>query len=231
MSRYPKEESDHCSSLAIDWVRAGGIGLLEPPTLLFSRLIVSDSLQPPWTAARQASLSLIISQSLPKFMSIASVMPSSHLILWCPLLLLPSVFPFYLQFSSITWSCLTLCDLMDCSTPGFPVHHQLVEITETHVHWFGDAIHHLILLHPPVPFSSCIQSSPASGSFQMSRFFTSGGRSIRVSTSASVLPMNIQDWFPLGWTGWISLPSKGLSRVFTNTTVQKHQFFSAQLSI
>ena len=82
-----------------------------------------------------------------------------------------------------------------------------------------------------VPFSSCLQSFSASGSFQMSQFFASGGQSIRVSASASVLPMNTQDWFPLGWTGWISLQSKGLSRVFSNTTVQKHRFFSAQLSL
>ena len=82
-----------------------------------------------------------------------------------------------------------------------------------------------------IPFSSHFQSFPASGSFQMSRFFASGGQSIRVSASASVLPMNIQDWFPLGWTGWISLQSRGLSGVFSNTTVQKHQFFSAQLSL
>ena len=81
-----------------------------------------------------------------------------------------------------------------------------------------------------VPFSSCLQSSPASGSFQMSQPFASGGQSIRVSASASVLPMNTQDWSPLRWTGWISLQSKGLSRVFSNTTVQKYQFFSAQLS-
>ena len=79
-----------------------------------------------------------------------------------------------------------------------------------------------------VPFSSCLQSFPASGSFQMSQFFPSGGQSIGVSASASVLPMNIQDWFPLGLTGWISLLSKGLSRVFSNSTVQKHQFFGAQ---
>jgi len=81
-----------------------------------------------------------------------------------------------------------------------------------------------------IPFSSCLQSFPASGSFQMSQFFASGGQSIGVSASASVLPMNIQDWFPLGWTGCISLKSKGLSRVLSNTTVQRHQFFSAQLS-
>ena len=81
-----------------------------------------------------------------------------------------------------------------------------------------------------VPFSFCPQSFPASGSFQMSQLFTSGGQSIGVSTSASVLPMNTQDWSLLGWTGWISLQSKGLSRVFSNTTVQKHQFFGSQPS-
>ena len=81
-----------------------------------------------------------------------------------------------------------------------------------------------------VPFSACPQSFPASGSFQMSQLFTSGGQNIGVSDSTSVLPMNTQDWFPLGWTGWISLQSKGLSRVFFNTTVQKHQFFGTQLS-
>ena len=76
-----------------------------------------------------------------------------------------------------------------------------------------------------IPFSSRLQSFPASGSFPVSQLFTSGGHSIGISASTSVLPMNIQDWFPLGWTGWISLQSKGLSRVFSNTTVQKHQFF------
>ena len=82
-----------------------------------------------------------------------------------------------------------------------------------------------------IPFSSHPQSFPASGAFQMSQFFTSGGQSIGVSASTLVLPMNIQDWFPSGWTGWISLQSKGLSRVFSNTTVKKHQFFSTQLSL
>ena len=81
-----------------------------------------------------------------------------------------------------------------------------------------------------VPLSSCPQSLPASGYFPVSQLFTSGGQSIGVSALASVLPMNTQDWSPLGWIGWISLQSKGLSRVFSNTTVQKHQFFSAQLS-
>ena len=88
---------------------------------------------------------------------------------------------------------------------------------------------HLIL--SSVPFSSCLEFFPASGSFQMSQFFSAGGQSIGASASASVLPMNIQDLFPLGWTGWISLESKGLSRVFSNTTVQKHQFFCTQLSL
>ena len=82
-----------------------------------------------------------------------------------------------------------------------------------------------------VPFSSCLQSFPASGSFPMTQLFASYGQSTGVSATASVLPMNIQDWFPLGWTGWISLQSKGPSRVFSNTTVQKHQFFSTQLSL
>ena len=114
----------------------------------------------PWTAARQASLSITNFQSLFKLMSIISVMPSNLL-----------------------------------------------------------------------PFSSHLQSFPASGSFPMSQFFTSGGQSIGVPALASVLPTNIQDWFPLGLTGLISLQSKGLSRVFSNTTVQKHQFSSAQLSL
>ena len=117
----------------------------------------------PWTTARQASLSLTISWSWLKFMSMESVMASNHPILFCPLLL-PSIFP---------------------SIRVFP----------------------------------------------MSQLFTSGGQSIGASASASVHPMNIQDWSPLGWTGWISLQSKGLSRVFSNTTVQKHQFFSTQLSL
>ena len=115
----------------------------------------------PWTAACQASLSITNCLSLPKPMSIESVMPSNHLI---------------------------LC----------------------------------------IPFSSCPQSLPASESFPMSQLFVWGGQ--RIGVSASVLPMNTQDWCPLGWTGWISLQSKGLSRVFSNTTVQKHQFFGAQPS-
>ena len=87
---------------------------------------------------------------------------------------------------------------------------------------------HPIISSSVVPFSSHLQSSPASGSFPMSQFFASGGQSIGISASASVLPMHIQDWFPLGWTGWIFLQLRGLSKVFSNTTVQKHQFFSTQ---
>ena len=118
----------------------------------------------PCTAASQASLTITNSQSLPKLVSTESVMSSDHLILYCPLLLLPSIFP-------------------------------------------------------------------SIGVFSSESVLRSGGQSIGVSASALVLPINIQDWFPLGWTGWISLKSKGLSRVFSNTTVQKHQFLSAQLSL
>ena len=132
------------------------------------------------------------------------------------------------QFSSVAQSCPTLCNPMDCSTPGFPVHHQLPDLVQTHVHRVSDAIQPS---HPCIPFPSCLQSFPASGSFPVSQFFASSGQRIGVSASSSVLPMNIQDWFPLGWTGWIFLQSKGLSRVFSNITIQKHQFFSAQISL
>ena len=126
----------------------------------------------------------------------------------------------WVQFSSVAQLCPTLCDPMDSSTPGLPVHHQLPEFTQTHVHWVGDAIQPIS--SSVVPFSR-LQSFPASGSFPMSQFFTSGGQSIGVSASAPALPLNIQDWFPLGWTGWISLQSKGLARVFSNTAIQKHR--------
>ena len=119
------------------------------------------------------------------------------------------------QFSSVAKSCPTLSDPMNCCTPGLPIHHQLLESTQTHVHWVGDAISSSV-----IPFSSCPQSFPASGSFQMSQIFASGSQSIGASASTSVLPMNTQDWSPLEWTGWISVQSKGLSRVFSNTTVQ-----------
>ena len=133
---------------------------------------------------------------------------------------------FFFQFSSVAQ---TLCHPMDCSTPGLPVHHQLPEFTPNSCpsrQWC-----HLTILSSVVPFSSCPQSFPASESLPMSQFFQSGSQRIGVSASASVLPMNSRDWSPLGWTGWISLQSKRLSRVFSNTTVQKHQFFAAQLSL
>ena len=133
-----------------------------------------------------------------------------------------------LQFSSVTQSCLTLCDPMNRSTPCLPVHHQLPEFTQTHVHRVGDAIQASHSLSSPSPLA--LNLSQPSGSFQMSQLFASGGQSIGVSASTSVLPMNTQDWSALGWTGWISLQSKGLSGVLSNTTVQKHQFFGAQLS-
>ena len=124
--------------------------------------------------------------------------------------------------SSVDKSCLTLCNPTNCTTPGFSVLHYLPEIAQTSVHWVSDAIQPSRSLSPPFPL--CPQSFPASGSFPMSPLFAWGGQSIVASALASVPPMNIQDWFPLGWTGLISLLSKGLSRVFSNTTVQKHQF-------
>ena len=127
---------------------------------------------------------------------------------------------------SVTQECQNICNPMDCSMPDSPVHHQLPELAQTHVHWVGDAIQplcHPLLLLPSV--------FPRIRIFLMSEFLAWGGQSIGVSASTSVHPMNIQDWFPLGWTGWISLLSKALSRVFSNTTVQKHQFFDIQLSV
>ena len=118
------------------------------------------------------------------------------------------------EFSSVAQSYLTLCNPMNCSMPGLPVHHQLLESTQTHAHRVGDAIQPS---HPVVLFSSCPQSLPASESFPMSQLFARGGQSTGVSALVTVLPKNTQDWSPLEWTGWISLQSKGLSRVFSNT--------------
>ena len=128
------------------------------------------------------------------------------------------------QLLSRVW----LCDSMDCNTVGLLAHHQLPEYTQTHPSsWWC----HPTISSSVVPFSSHLQSFPGSGSFPMSRFFASGGQNIGVSASASVLPMNIQDSFPLGLIGWISLLSKEHPRVFSNTMVQKHQFFGTQLSL
>ena len=130
------------------------------------------------------------------------------------------------QFSSVTQSCPTLCDPMNHSMLGLPVHHQLPEFTHScpSSQWCHPAISSSV-----VPFSSCPQSLPASESFPMSQLFAWGGQS-GVSALASFLPKNTQGWSPLEWTGWIFLQFKGLSRVFSNTTLQKHQFFGAQLS-
>ena len=132
------------------------------------------------------------------------------------------------QFSSVTQSYPTLWDPMNHSMPGLPVHHQFLEFTQTHVHRVSDTIQPS---HPlPSPSPPAFNLFPTSRSFQMSQLFTWGGQSTGISASTSVLPMNTQDWSPLEWTGWIFLQSKGLSRVFSNTTIQKHQFFGAQLS-
>ena len=130
------------------------------------------------------------------------------------------------QFSSITQSCPTLCSLMNLSMPGLPVHHQLPEFTQIHVHQVSDAIqpsHPLSSPSPPAPNPSQHQS--------LFQWVNSSHEVAKVSALASFLPKKSQGWYPSEWTGWISLQSKGLSRVFSNTTVQKHQFFGAQLSL
>ena len=132
------------------------------------------------------------------------------------------------NFSSVTQSCPTLCDHVDCSMPGLLVHHQLLGLLKLMSTESLMPSSHLTLV---VPFSSRLQSFPASESFPVSWLFASAGQSIGASASAWVLPVNIQGWFPLGLTGFISLLSKGLSRVFSSTTVQKHQFFGAQPSL
>jgi len=134
----------------------------------------------------------------------------------------------FYQFSSVSQLCPILCDPMDCSMSGLPtsgpsasptpgVYSNSCPLSQ----WWHPTISSSVIC-----FSSHLQSFRTSGSFQMSQLFTSGGQRMGASALASVLPMNIQDWYPLGWTGWISLQSKGLSRVFSNTTVQKHWVFS-----
>ena len=140
--------------------------------------------------------------------------------------------PRYASYSccSIAQSCPTLCNPMDCSTPGFPVLHQLLELAQTHVHWVHPTVSSSV-----IPFSSCLQSCPASGSFQMSQFFSSGGQSVGASALSSVLPVNIQGWFPLGLTGLISLQSKGLKSLLqhqsSKASIFRHSdFFMVHLS-
>ena len=134
--------------------------------------------------------------------------------------------PFLVQFSSVAQSCPTPCDPMNCSMSGLPVHHQLLELTQTHVDQVGDAI------QPSHPLSS--PSPPALNPSQHQSLFRWVNSSHQVakvlSFSFSFLPKNTQDWSPSEWIGWISLQSKGLSRVFSNPTVQKHPFFGSQLS-
>ena len=138
----------------------------------------------------------------------------------------------YYQCSLVQFSCSVMSDSLwphepqhtrpPCPSPTAEVYPNPCPLSQ----WCHPTISSSV-----IPFSSCPQSFQESGPFQMSQLFTSGGQSIGVSASTSVLPINTQDWFPLGWIGWISLQSKGLSRVFSNTTVQKHQFFGAQLSL
>ena len=129
------------------------------------------------------------------------------------------------QFSSVPQSSPTLCDPMNRSTPGLSVHHHLPEFTQTHIHRVSDAI------QPSHPQSSPSPPAPNPSQHQsLFQLFAWGGQSTGVSALASFLPKKSQGWSPSKWIGWISLQSKGLSRVFSNTTVQKHQFFGAQLS-
>ena len=138
----------------------------------------------------------------------------------------------FMEFSSVRFSCSVVSDSLwphkpQHARPPYPspiprVHPNSCPLSQ----WCHPTISFAV-----IPSSSCPQSFPASGSFPMSKLFTSVGQSIGVSASTAVLPMNTQDWSPLGWTGWISLQSEGLSRVFSNTTVQKHQFFCIQLSL
>ena len=140
-------------------------------------------------------------------------------------------------FPSIPFSLLSvqlLSHVWLFATPWTTAHQAYLSITNSQVYSTSSPLSrwcHPTISSPVVPFSSCLQSFPASGTFQISQLFASGGQSIGVWASTSVFPMNTQDWSPLGWTGWISLQSKGFSRVFSNTTVQKHQFFGAQLSL
>ena len=132
-------------------------------------------------------------------------------------------------FSSVTQLCPTLFDLMDCSMPGFSVHHQLPELAQTQVHWVSDAMQPSHPLSSPSP--PAISLSQHQGLFKWVSSSHQVAKVLGISALTSVLPMNTQKWSPLGWTGWISLQSKGLSRVFSNTTIQKHQFFAPQLSL
>ena len=133
------------------------------------------------------------------------------------------------QFSSVAQLCLTPCNPMDCSTPGFPVHHQRLKLAQTQVHRVSDTIQSSHPLSSPSP--PTFNLSQHQDLFKWVSSSHQSGQSIGVSASASVLPVNTQDWSPLRWTGWISLQSKGLLRVFSNSIAQRHQFFSTPLSL
>ena len=157
----------------------------------------------------------------------------SSIICFPPQLLLILLGHYSVQFSSVTQLRPTLCGPMNRNTPGLPVHHQLLEFNKTHIHRVSDAIqpsHPLSSPSPPAP-SACPQSLPASESFPVSQLFTWGGQCTGVSALASFLPKKSQGWSPSEWPGCISVQSKGLSRVISNTTVQKQQFFGAQSHI
>ena len=143
--------------------------------------------------------------------------------------LLPKTCPMFYQFCSVAQSCLTLCNPIDCSMPGFPVHHQLPgSLLKLMSIKSVMPSNHLILCYPLLPLPSIF---PSIRVFSNESVLCIRCPNVGVSASESVCSMNIQDLFPLGWTGWISLQSKRLSRVFSNTTVQKHQFFGTQLSL
>ena len=189
--------------------------------LLFSSSVMSNSLWPPWTPARQASLSFTVFWSLLKLMA--------PLRRWCPDMrtAFSSVQFSSIQFGrSIVSNSLQPHELQHIRPPCLSPTPRVYSNSRPLSRWC-----HSTILSSVVPFSSCPQSFPASGSIPMSQFFASGAQRIGVSASASVLPMNIQSWFLLGLTSLISLQSKGLARVFSSTTVRKHQFFSTQTSL
>ena len=172
---------------------------------------------------------MVTSVRLVNTFNISFTSPNYHLLFWWEHLrsTLRAIFKYSVQFS---------CSVMSDSLQPHGLQHASLPCPSPTPKVYSNSCPLSQWCHPTisssvVPFSSHPQSFPASGSFQMSQFFASGGQSIGVSASASVLPMNIQDWLPLRWTGWISLQFKGLSRVFSNTTVQKHQCFGAELSL
>ena len=239
-----------CSNLLLSMANTDVSVLVTQPSSVWSLSHVWLFVTP-WTAARQPSLSITISRSPPKPMSIESVMPSNHLILYRPLLLLPSIFPSIGVFSNgsilhIRWPKLSFNPafssvqfshsiVSDSLWPHEPQHARPPWPSPTpgvHSNWRPSSQWcHPAISSSVVPFSSCPQSLPASESFPMSQLFALGVQSTGASALASFLPKKSQGWSPSEWTGWISLQAKGLPRVFSNTTIQKYQFFGTQLSL